>query len=448
VLAIATKATITQINPSVAVQATATGTLNTNMVKYTRTSAQTSNIATNNVIICDTSETILGTGISVNTTTGQITLTAGKTYRLRGSIPTFTASSGALQYCWYNETTSAWIGESAAQYPPSNNAAYGAMGGTAEVVLTVGSTTVVSFRVLRNSGVVSLGGNTDFSTIGSYPWIDAQEITNSFSLTTLSTLSTSSAVDVGGKLTTNSLVNHNYVGSVDAVLSLTGAATRGGAGYHDFLRVTNQTSTAVISTNTKNFRLASDGTLQIINSQYTNNIFNLDDSGNLTIPGNLTVSGTVNGHTFSGPDNASATWMWLGTWTTVQNGECLYMRLISHAGYNAVANQNQVTELMFATSNNSSYIAGSTGNYYAAGSASVNSRLGTGGNPTTYQAPVKFRIVQVSVTSYQIYVYYGAAYMGRANYSVQIGPATTWTDSSSTVSAPGGNYLEITPTSF
>jgi hypothetical protein len=203
---------ITQINNiPVAVQATATGTLNTNMVKYTRTSAQTSNIAANNVIICDTSETSLGAGISVNTTTGQITLTAGKTYRLRGSIPTFVASNGLLQYCWYNETTSAWIGESAAQYPPSAGAAYGAMGGTAEVVLTVGSTTVVSFRVLRNSGVTSLGGNTDFSTIGSYPWIDAQEITTSFSLTTLSTLSTSSAVDVGGKLTTNSLVKtHCY----------------------------------------------------------------------------------------------------------------------------------------------------------------------------------------------------------------------------------------------
>jgi hypothetical protein len=212
--------------------------------------------------------------------------------------------------------------------------------------------------------------------------------------------------------------------------------------------VTNQTSTAAVSTNTKNFRLASDGTLQIINSQYSTNIFNLDDGGNLTIPGNLTVSGTVNGHTFSSPDSAVSTFMFLGTWTTVQNGECLYMRLISHAGYNAVANQNQVTELMFATANGSSYIAGSTGNYYASGLATVNSRLGTGGSPTTYQAPVKFRIVQVSVTSYQIYVYYGAAYMGRANYSIQIGPATTWTDSSTVVSTPGGNYLEITPTAF
>jgi hypothetical protein len=141
--------------------------------------------------------------------------------------------------------------------------------------------------------------------------------------------------------------------------------------------------------------------------------------------------------------------MFLGTWTTVQNGESLYMRLISHAGYNAVAAQNQVTELMFVTSNNSSSIAGSTGNYYANGSASVNSRLGTGGSSSPfYQAPVKFRIVQVSVTSYQIYVYYGAAYMGRGNYSVQIGPATVWLDSSTIVSTPGGNYIEITPSTF
>jgi hypothetical protein len=233
---------ITQINNiPVAVQATATGTLTTNMVKYTRTSAQTSNIAENNVIICNTSETSLGSGISVNTTTGQITLTAGKTYRLRGSIPTFVASNGLLQYCWYNETTSAWIGESAAQYPPSNNAAYGAMGGTAEVVLTVGSTTVVSFRVLRNTGVTSLGGNTDFSTIGSYPWIDAQEITTSFSLNTLSTMSTTDNVSVGGGLTVGTIAaSGNEGGQIDLATAPSGTLSTGTVSidiYQDRLRI-------------------------------------------------------------------------------------------------------------------------------------------------------------------------------------------------------------------
>jgi hypothetical protein len=107
---------------------------------------------------------------------------------------------------------------------------------------------------------------------------------------------------------------------------------------------------------------------------------------------------------------------------------------------------------MFATSNGSSYISGtaSSGNFYANGLATVNSRLGTGGqSPSTYRAPQYFRIVQVSTTSYRIYVYYGAAYMRNSNYTVQIGPATSWLDSSTIQgSAPTGTYLDITPSTF
>ena len=151
---------------------------------------------------------------------------------------------------------------------------------------------------------------------------------------------------------------------------------------------------------------------------------------------------------FSSPDSASVQWIFLGTWTTVQNGESLYMRIVGHAGYNAVANQNQVTELVFITSNNTSYITGSTGNYYANGSATMNSRLSGGYNASfSPLAPSTIRIVQVSVTSYQIYIYFSGAFMGRSNYSVQIGPATTWTDSS-TIAAPSGNYITITPSVY
>ena len=186
-------------------------------------------------------------------------------------------------------------------------------------------------------------------------------------------------------------------------------------------------------------------------------------TGGMSVGGNLSVTGSIAGSAvnITAPrfqavtpswgmnDSASAAWFLLGTWNTSQAGNCLYMRLIAHCGYNAVANQNQVTELMFAVSNNSSYIAGSSGNFYAAGSASVNSRLGTGGSYTTYQAPNKFRIVQVSVTQYQIYAYFGAAYMRNSNYSIQITPGDTWTDGGgNTTSAPSGNYIEITPTSF
>jgi hypothetical protein len=204
-------------------------------------------------------------------------------------------------------------------------------------------------------------------------------------------------------------------------------------------------------------------TYQQLNPTFALNALDtMSTTGNVSVGGNLSVSGNVAGTlnvtapVFHGVtpdwglnDSTTAAWFLLGTWTTVNAGTCLYMRLIAHAGYNAAANQNQVTELMFATSNNSSYIAGSTGNYYANGSASVNSRLGTGGTSPSYQAPGYFRIVQVSTTQYQVYAYFGAAYMKNSNYSLQITPGDTWTDGGgNAVSAPSGNYITITPSTF
>ena len=63
----------------------------------------------------------------------------------------------------------------------------------------------------------------------------------------------------------------------------------GGTGYHGFFEVQNTYASA---TNPKKFfRLDSSGTLQIINSAYTNNLFNLTDAGALSIPSTLTVGG-------------------------------------------------------------------------------------------------------------------------------------------------------------
>ena len=72
-----------------------------------------------------------------------------------------------------------------------------------------------------------------------------------------------------------------------AVLSVAGANTKGGLGYTDFLQANNQYPGA---TNTnKWFRLDSSGNLQIINSAYTTNIFQLSDVGVLTVP-NVTLN--------------------------------------------------------------------------------------------------------------------------------------------------------------
>jgi hypothetical protein len=91
-------------------------------------------------------------------------------------------------------------------------------------------------------------------------------------------------------LTSSGLVNITYTGAPAEASSLTiaGANTRGGAGYHDFLKATN----GGVGANNPNkyFRLDSFGSLQIISSNYGATILSLTDTGSLTVKG-LTVNG-------------------------------------------------------------------------------------------------------------------------------------------------------------
>jgi hypothetical protein len=338
---------ITQINNiPIAVQATATGTVNKD---YIYAGISTDPTVNTNSIIVPSASLILSQGsATVNTTSGYFTLVSGKTYKLTGALALANVvGNSEINYQWVNITNGNTLIGNQGGILAVNQTDPAGWQQTAEGVIQTNSTTEVALKVTFS------GSNNQVKAGQSYMVIE--EITTSFALNTISTISA---------------------------------------------------------------------------------------TGNVSVGGNLTVTGNILGNVYSGPDNPSATWVFLGTWTTVQNGECLYMRLLSHNGYNAVATQNQVTELMFVTAN------GTGGPFYANGLATVNSRLGTGGSGPSYQSPIKFRIVQVSLTSYQFYVEYGGAYMGRANYSVQIGPATSWANSSALASAPSGTYLDITPTSF
>ena len=187
----------------------ATGTTSTNFIRYTRSSQQTG-LSNGSVVVCNVLENSSGTIISPNTSTGQITLTAGKTYRLKGMVPGFTTNAGAVrpQFCWYNETTAAYIGSSAESYAPGDAANYGAFGGAAEAIITPNATTIVSFRLLSGAtGLAGIGGNTDFSTTGSYPWIDIEEIGSTFALNALNTMQISNNLAVTGSTTLRGAVN-------------------------------------------------------------------------------------------------------------------------------------------------------------------------------------------------------------------------------------------------
>ena len=120
-------------------------------------------------------------------------------------------------------------------------------------------------------------------------------------------------------LTTTGLISSNYVGNTDSSLIIAGSNTKGGAGYHDFLRVTNGAS-GVTNPN-KYFRLNSTGELQILNSAYNAQLFNLDNSGNVTIAGNLSATGGQVGYSAARPGFRVYGSGTTNNLTTTQNGD-------------------------------------------------------------------------------------------------------------------------------
>jgi hypothetical protein len=141
------------------------------------------------------------------------------------------------------------------------------------------------------------------------------------------------------------------------------------------------------------------------------------------------------------PNTTTNGWVFLGEWSTINSGATLYMRVVSHAGFNADITQNQVTELYFKTSNGISFQNGVVGGqFYGDGLAYRNTGLG----PAT-TTPESFRILQVSTTRYFIYGFFNAGFINNSTYQIQIPPNTTWINSSTVVGAPTGTYINITP---
>ncbi|MFM1754458.1 MAG: hypothetical protein RLZZ236_1397 [Bacteroidota bacterium] len=172
----------------------------------------TQSIAVGGVVAFTNIDNSAGNDISLNTTTGKITLAAGNTYRLRGAVPNFSAGQRPA-FIWFNETTGANIGSASFSYNPADAAALGTFGTTAELVFTPNVTTVVSLRLLSSlsSGNVTVGGNGDFSVTGSYPWFDVQVISGNAPVTgqsvdyAIASLSTNQSISAVGNVSFNTI---------------------------------------------------------------------------------------------------------------------------------------------------------------------------------------------------------------------------------------------------
>jgi hypothetical protein len=159
--------------------ATATGSgVSASYVRGSRTTAQTAGLSTNGLVAFTQVDQSAGQDISLNTTTGQITLAAGRTYRLQAQVPSFqtSAADARPQFGWYNETAGAYVGSSSAAYSGASSAGYGATGGLSDAVITTSVQTVVSYRILQTFNTNQLGANGDFSATGSYPWFNIEVI--------------------------------------------------------------------------------------------------------------------------------------------------------------------------------------------------------------------------------------------------------------------------------
>jgi hypothetical protein len=159
--------------------ATASGSgVSASILRGSRSGAQTTGLSNGGTVLFNQVDNVAGQEMSLNTASGQITLAAGRTYRLMAQVPNYQNINGEtrLQLSWYNETTSAYIGSSTSTYPPTSGASYGATGGLSEAVITTTTSTVVSYRIIQISNTTQLGGNVDFNTTGSYPWFEAQVI--------------------------------------------------------------------------------------------------------------------------------------------------------------------------------------------------------------------------------------------------------------------------------
>ena len=206
-------------------------------VRGSRSTAQTTGLTANGLVVFTQVDNSTGSDISLNTSTGQITLAANRTYRLMAQIPTFMSSGSNSRptFSWYNETTSGWVGSLSAIYAPSDGAGYSSSMGMSEALITTTGTTVVSYRIISNSLVTSLGGSSDFTTTGSYPWFDIQVISGMVPLMngtsgTSGTSGSNGSSGTSGSNGSSGTSGSNGSSGTSGVVSYTGLITSGSLG--------------------------------------------------------------------------------------------------------------------------------------------------------------------------------------------------------------------------
>jgi hypothetical protein len=261
-----TKATATSLSPSIAVQATATGTVATNYIATTRTTSGQTFTSAGDVILNTTDQSV-GSSVTYNTSTGVYTLTAGTTYEL-SFTPSWTFSGSSndpyVQYDWVDASTNTALdgnsGSFATAYSYQYNFAQHNFNIISKLVYTPSTNQTVKVRVTATQS----GGITTTLATGSSAYVKA--ISATFALNTLATMDTTGNVSVGGSLT------------VTGNISATGSVTSGGytVGYLEIPQNAQNTSYTLALTDSGKHVYSQNTATQVI-----------------TIPTNANVAYTV-----------------------------------------------------------------------------------------------------------------------------------------------------------
>lgn len=272
--------------------------------KYTRTTTQTG-LTTNSVIICNVSESAFGSDIAVDTSTGNVTLTAGRTYRLRGQVGHVlnNGNPSAMSYQWFNVTGNAFVGQPATAVACAGNPYDGFNMGTAEYVFTPGVSTVVQFRVTNATNSSSIGSDTGTGTfqVGA-PFIDVEVIGGQAPITGFSTTGnitggnvlTTGIVSATGNITGNYIFgNGSQLTGLPATYGNSNVTTLlAGFGSNTISTTGNITAGNLIG----NISITGNvtGTSPNVTITAGSYVWTFDNSGNLTLPanGDILLSGT------------------------------------------------------------------------------------------------------------------------------------------------------------
>ena len=240
---------------------------------------------------------------SVGTLTGLTVTSTSSSNSNVVSITGVTSPANGSTATWNFQTEGSSISSygSRIQFPDSTyqytawtgTAAAGTLTGTTlnSTVVTssltsVGTLTSLSSGAITTTGTLALnasGGITTNQT--TFPLVNTTATTVNFA-------GAATAVNIGastGTTTVNNMLKVNYTGSTDSSIQVAGNNTKGGAGYHDFLKVTNTGQTNP----NKFFRLTSTGTLQILNSAYSANVFSVTDDGFIAINASTGTTNSV-----------------------------------------------------------------------------------------------------------------------------------------------------------